>query len=643
MPYVDKSFSNASGNGSDFTICTLYGLPSIPAGAILDSLVLSFNAYRSGGGSNAEVFVTCAGHKLRLYEDFPKKETKSLSINFCDTYSMNLVNNNNGVLTFTDGSTSVGIRGYHDYWLFGASDWTISSINIRANYTIPNYTITVNVNDTNGGTVIGGGTYASGSTATLTATPNPGWKFKCWQDTTSNTNPTRTVTVTGNATYIAVFEKLTYRVRWFNEDGTLLETDSAVPYGDAPSYNGATPTKAGTASHYYVFIGWNIDTTTQGTTPLTAVVSNIDYYARFEAVPNKYTITWQNYDGTLLDTDTVEHGAQPDYIGDTPTRASTAQYHYTFLGWSADVDDEPREDTELEDVTGNIVYTAVYLPVIRRYQVNVTLPNENEGTLEGIVSGEYEYGTQFKIKVKAKYGYKIEALRISQGDNYESDMKPYFGDYTDNGDYDEDYTEGSITLSIPVLDSFSVYPFLVEQDKGVIYVDAIGSSKYFTITGLNYFDEFGKDGYNEFYVGDEVTLTITPKDGIAPYIRITADEGDCMDWVQSDYKYGSSPLTKTIKVIGKGVANIYIWAYSYNGIQIGTEYSYYVPHYDEQTKTVYFLIDGETGINPIGADTVDGLHFAVMDVDKFYEDERLPYEARRIQSIQIGTTYVYVF
>ena len=66
------------------------------------------------------------------------------------------------------------------------------------------YTLTVNAGT--GGTVSGGGTYEHGTSATITATPNSGYKFVKWSD--GNTSAARTITVTGNATYTAVFEKI---------------------------------------------------------------------------------------------------------------------------------------------------------------------------------------------------------------------------------------------------------------------------------------------------------------------------------------------------------------------------------------------------------------------------------------------------
>lgn len=66
-----------------------------------------------------------------------------------------------------------------------------------------NYTITTNVNSSTKGAVTGGGSYASGTSLTLTALPKSGYRFDHWQDG-NKTNP-RTITVTSSASYTAYF------------------------------------------------------------------------------------------------------------------------------------------------------------------------------------------------------------------------------------------------------------------------------------------------------------------------------------------------------------------------------------------------------------------------------------------------------
>lgn len=67
------------------------------------------------------------------------------------------------------------------------------------------YTISVNVDYNNKGIVYGGGTYLEGSEVTLTATANPGYKFKAWND--GNTNNPRTIIVARDISYTAHFEE----------------------------------------------------------------------------------------------------------------------------------------------------------------------------------------------------------------------------------------------------------------------------------------------------------------------------------------------------------------------------------------------------------------------------------------------------
>lgn len=90
--------------------------------------------------------------------------------------------------------------------LKNATTLTINGVDFTltpASTPVQQYTITVAANDIKMGTVSGGGTYASGATATLVATAASGYHFVSWQD--GNTSANRTVTVTANETYTATF------------------------------------------------------------------------------------------------------------------------------------------------------------------------------------------------------------------------------------------------------------------------------------------------------------------------------------------------------------------------------------------------------------------------------------------------------
>ena len=76
--------------------------------------------------------------------------------------------------------------------------------------------------------------------------------------------------------------------------------------------------------------------------------------------PYQGTVTWKNWDGTMLGTSPVnyDYGTIPTYDG-TPARAADAQYTYRFIGWTP----------EPVPVMGNAEYTAVYEKELRSYTV----------------------------------------------------------------------------------------------------------------------------------------------------------------------------------------------------------------------------------------------------------------------------------
>lgn len=93
------------------------------------------------------------------------------------------------------------------------------NVTYYAIWQINSYTLTVTAGT--GGTVSGSGPYNYGATATLKATPSAGYHFVKWSD--GNTNASRTVIVTGNATYTATFEQDPY----LNLDKTSLTFEAA--------------------------------------------------------------------------------------------------------------------------------------------------------------------------------------------------------------------------------------------------------------------------------------------------------------------------------------------------------------------------------------------------------------------------------
>ena len=107
-----------------------------------------------------------------------------------------------------------------------SSSWTSLGMAVRlvcdTAYVPAQCTITVSANPEHG-SVTGGGAYANGASAQLTATPNECYEFVQWSD--GNTDNPRTVTVTKDATYTAEFEQLSYTVKGQEATGGHVEVE----------------------------------------------------------------------------------------------------------------------------------------------------------------------------------------------------------------------------------------------------------------------------------------------------------------------------------------------------------------------------------------------------------------------------------
>ncbi len=175
--------------------------------------------------------------------------------------------------------------------------------------------------------------------------------------------------VTGDKTYTAEFRAETKKliVTFFNYNGNVLES-KFVEYGSVPVYTGKTPVRNADAQFSYNFIGWDKD--------IEPITDRAEYYAQYEAVVNEYTVEFVNFDGTVLQSDVLEYGAMPEYLGTTPVRETDA-YVYTFKGWNKTI----------SEVTGDVTYTAVYSKLAAAYTIRFL---DDDGTV--LKEEFYSYG-----------------------------------------------------------------------------------------------------------------------------------------------------------------------------------------------------------------------------------------------------------
>ena len=146
-----------------------------------------------------------------------------------------------------------------------------------------------------------------------------GYTFTGWDKAFTN--------ITADLVVTAQYEINTYTVTFKDWDGTVLKTQEVQYGGDAEAP--ANPTRVG-----YTFTGWD--------KAFTNITADLVVTAQYEI--NTYTVTFKDWDGTVLKTQEVQHGGDAEAPAD-PTRTG-----YTFTGW----------DKAFTNITADLVVTAQY-------------------------------------------------------------------------------------------------------------------------------------------------------------------------------------------------------------------------------------------------------------------------------------------
>ena len=188
---------------------------------------------------------------------------------------------------------------------------------VTAQYSINTYTVTFK--DWNG-TVLKTQEVQHGGDAEAPADPTRvGYTFTGWDKAFTN--------ITADLVVTAQYEINTYTVTFKDWDGTVLKTQEVQHGGDAEAPS--DPTRTG-----YTFTGWD-----KAFTNLTA---DLVVTAQYEI--NTYTVTFKDWDGTVLKTQEVQYG------GDAEAPADPTRVGYTFTGW----------DKAFTNITADLVVTAQY-------------------------------------------------------------------------------------------------------------------------------------------------------------------------------------------------------------------------------------------------------------------------------------------
>ena len=133
--------------------------------------------------------------------------------------------------------------------------------------------------------------------------------------------------VQNGAVTVAAAQPEMHTVTFKDWDGTVLKTQEVQHGGDAEAP--ADPTRVG-----YTFTGWD--------KAFTNVTADLVVTAQYEI--NTYTVTFKDWDGTVLKTQEVQYG------GDAEAPAEPTRTGYTFTGW----------DKAFTNIMADLVVTAQY-------------------------------------------------------------------------------------------------------------------------------------------------------------------------------------------------------------------------------------------------------------------------------------------
>ena len=293
----------------------------------------------------------------------------------------------------------------------------------------------------------------------------------------------RLAVVTADADYVAVLDSSlrTYSIDFEDPYGYGGQSQS-LPYGAMPEYTGSTPVRGATEGYTYTFKGWgkkNCEETlvtecwyydyengeclkwsesydyvcTYELTGIQPVTGHTTYYPVFDSTLRQYTVTFADYDGTILSENDYDYGTNSSSITipDNPSRAGG----YVFDGWKPYV----------ERVTGNMTYIASYTAPSGKY--TVTFMNGSEV----LQTGEYESGDVPEFK-----GDK--PTRESTVSNVYTFA--FWGDvdYNDEWTYDADYIDDKYNDGIDEVYKNTIYkPVWAETCKKymVVYKDDDGT------------------------------------------------------------------------------------------------------------------------------------------------------------------------
>lgn len=269
-----------------------------------------------------------------------------------------------------------------------------SNRNLVANFSVVSYTVTTSSNPTSGGNTTGNGTFNSGSSVTVNASPSAGYQFVNWSEggTAVSTSQGYTFIITANRTLVANFSLVSYTI-----------STSSLPSGGGTtsgggSYNyGESATVTATPLTGYRFVNWTVG----GTEVSTSASYTFNVTASRSLVANFTTLTYTITTTTSpAGVGSATGGGTYNY-GASATVTAAAATGYRFVNWTEGGTVVSTTASYTFTVNSNRSLLANYS--INTYTISTSASPAAGGTATG--AGTYNHGSQATVTASPSAGY----------------------------------------------------------------------------------------------------------------------------------------------------------------------------------------------------------------------------------------------
>jgi len=242
-----------------------------------------------------------------------------------------------------------------------------SNVELVANFALINYNISLTTNLINSGTLIGDGSYAYNSNATVIATANTGYTFVNWtlNGVIISTNASYTFTVTESQNLVANFS-----INNYNLTVAANPTIGGITTGTGTYVYNSIAIVTAIANNGYTFVNWTdgADIVSSNATYSFAVTKNTNLIANFQDIPKYDLEIAVNGTGTT----TPSTGTYQYYKGEIVDLYASPALGFTFSKWVIDNVEYLTPSVQIT-INSYVLATAYFSPTsVPQYFVNIS-------------------------------------------------------------------------------------------------------------------------------------------------------------------------------------------------------------------------------------------------------------------------------